>query len=81
MKILLDTHTLLWSIGKSNELSQRVINELENSVNEILISAISLWEIALKYTAGKLIIESFDIREIPKYTALAMEMTVAYRQK
>jgi PIN domain nuclease of toxin-antitoxin system len=67
MKILLDTHTLLWSIGKSNELSQKVINELENSVNEILISAISLWEIALKYTAGKLIIESFDIREIPKY--------------
>jgi PIN domain nuclease of toxin-antitoxin system len=67
MKILLDTHTLLWSIGKSNELSQKIINELENSGNEILVSAISLWEIALKYTAGKLIIESFDIREIPKY--------------
>jgi PIN domain nuclease of toxin-antitoxin system len=67
MKLLLDTHTLLWSIGKSNELSQRVINELENSNNEILISAISLWETALKYSVGKLIIESFDIREIPKY--------------
>jgi PIN domain nuclease of toxin-antitoxin system len=67
MKLLLDTHTLLWSIGKSNELSQIVINELENSINEILISAISLWEIALKYSVGKLIIESFDIREIPKY--------------
>jgi PIN domain nuclease of toxin-antitoxin system len=67
MKLLLDTHTLLWSIGKSSELSQKVINELENSVNEILISAISLWEIALKYRVGKLIIESFDIREIPKY--------------
>jgi PIN domain nuclease of toxin-antitoxin system len=67
MKLLLDTHTLLWSIGKSNELSQRVLNELENSSNEILISAISLWEIALKYSVGKLIIESFDIREIPKY--------------
>jgi PIN domain nuclease of toxin-antitoxin system len=67
MKLLLDTHTLLWSIGKSNELPQRVINELENSINEILISAISLWEIALKHSVGKLIIESFDIREIPKY--------------
>jgi PIN domain nuclease of toxin-antitoxin system len=67
MKLLLDTHTLLWSIGKSNELSQKVINELENSINEILISAVSLWEIALKYSVGKLIIESFDIREIPKY--------------
>jgi PIN domain nuclease of toxin-antitoxin system len=67
MELLLDTHTLLWSIGKSNELPRRVINELENNVNEILISAISLWEIALKYSIGKLIIESFDIREIPKY--------------
>jgi PIN domain nuclease of toxin-antitoxin system len=67
MKLLLDTHTLLWSIGKSNELPRRVINELENSINEILISAVSLWEIALKHSIGKLIIESFDIREIPEY--------------
>jgi PIN domain nuclease of toxin-antitoxin system len=67
MKLLLDTHTLLWSIGKSSELPRRVINELENSANEILISAVSLWEIALKYSIGKLIIESFDIREIPEY--------------
>jgi PIN domain nuclease of toxin-antitoxin system len=67
MKLLLDTHTLLWSIGKSNELPQRVINELENNINEVLISAISLWEIALKSSVGKLIVESFDIREIPKY--------------
>jgi PIN domain nuclease of toxin-antitoxin system len=67
MKLLLDTHTLLWSIGKSNELPQGLINELENNMNEILISAVSLWEIALKYRVGKLIIESFDIREIPAY--------------
>jgi PIN domain nuclease of toxin-antitoxin system len=67
MRLLLNTHTLLWSIGKSNELSQRVVNELESSMNEILISAVSLWEIALKCSVGKLIIESFDIREIPKY--------------
>ncbi|MDR1210721.1 MAG: type II toxin-antitoxin system VapC family toxin [Spirochaetaceae bacterium] len=67
MKLLLDTHTLLWSIGKSNELPQGLINELENNMNEIVISAVSLWEIALKYRVGKLSIESFDIREIPKY--------------
>jgi PIN domain nuclease of toxin-antitoxin system len=43
------------------------MHELENSFNEIAISAVSLWETALKYSVGKLIIESFDIREIPKY--------------
>jgi PIN domain nuclease of toxin-antitoxin system len=67
MKLLLDTHTLLWSIGKSAELPQKVIDELENSINEVLVSAVSLWEIALKYSAGKLVVESFDIKEIPKY--------------
>jgi PIN domain nuclease of toxin-antitoxin system len=67
MKLLLDTHTLLWSIGKSDELSRKVIKELENTHNEVLISAISLWEIALKYSVGKLTIDSFDIKEIPKY--------------
>lgn len=67
MKVLLDTHAVLWSIGKSDELSQRVKKELEDTNNEILISAVSLWEIALKYSLRKLIIDSFDIRDIPKY--------------
>jgi PIN domain nuclease of toxin-antitoxin system len=67
MKLLLDTHVVLWSIGKSDELSQRVIKELGDTNNKILISAISLWEIALKYSIGKLIIDSFDIKDIPKY--------------
>jgi PIN domain nuclease of toxin-antitoxin system len=67
MKLLLDTHTLLWSIGKSDELSSRVIKELENVNNEVLVSAISLWEIALKNSIGKLVIDSFDLQDIPKY--------------
>jgi PIN domain nuclease of toxin-antitoxin system len=67
MKLLLDTHTLLWSIGKSDELSKKVIEALENGNNDILISAVSLWEIALKHGLGKLVIGSFDIKDIPHY--------------
>jgi PIN domain nuclease of toxin-antitoxin system len=67
MKLLLDTHTLLWAIGKSNELSEKAIQELKNVNNDILVSAISLWEIALKYSIGKLIMDSFEIENIPKY--------------
>jgi PIN domain nuclease of toxin-antitoxin system len=67
MRLLLDTHTLLWSIGKSNELSEKVVQEIKNAKNEILVSAVSLWEIALKYNIGKLIMESFDIKKIPEY--------------
>jgi PIN domain nuclease of toxin-antitoxin system len=67
MKLLLDTHTLLWSLGKTNELSQRALKELKDVNNNIFVSAISLWEIALKYSIGKLIIEEMDIQNIPEY--------------
>jgi PIN domain nuclease of toxin-antitoxin system len=67
MKLLLDTHTLLWAIGKSNELSEKVTREIKNGNNDILVSAVSLWEIALKYSIGKLIMDFFEIENIPKY--------------
>jgi len=66
MKLLLDTHTLLWSIGKTNELSEKVIQEIKNADNEIFVSAVSLWEIALKYSIGKLHV-SFNVNKIPEY--------------
>jgi PIN domain nuclease of toxin-antitoxin system len=65
MKLLLDTHTLLWAIGKTVELSETVINELKNPDNEVFVSAVSLWEIALKHSIGKLIV-NFNIMEIPE---------------
>ncbi|MDR3283730.1 MAG: hypothetical protein LBS97_00950 [Treponema sp.] len=43
------THTVLWAIGKSRELSQKAVKELKDTNNDILVSAVSLWEIALKY--------------------------------
>ena len=66
LKLLLDTHTLLWTIGKTGELSKTVIHEIKNVNNEILVSAVSLWEIALKSGIGKLIV-NFDIKKIPGY--------------
>jgi len=66
LKLLLDTHTLLWTIGKTGELSQKAAVEIGNANNEVLVSAVSLWEIALKYSIGKLIVD-FDIQKIPEY--------------
>jgi len=66
LKLLLDTHTLLWAIGKTDELSKTVTHAIKDSDNEILVSAVSLWEIALKYGLGKLTVD-FDIEKIPDY--------------
>ena len=54
MKIVLDTHILLWTIGNSSKLSTRVVEHITNKENRVLVSAISLWEIALKFSIGKL---------------------------
>jgi PIN domain nuclease of toxin-antitoxin system len=66
MNLLLDTHTLLWAIGQSNELSKKAVREIENVSNEILVSAVSLWEIALKASIGKLKL-SFPVASIADY--------------
>jgi len=65
-KLLLDTHVLLWAIGNSAALSSRVTEYLSNDKNEVFISAISLWEIALKHSMGKLEL-NFAVEDIPKY--------------
>jgi len=66
VKLMLDAHTLLWAIGKTDELSEVIIQAIRNPNNEILVSAVSLWEIALKYSLGKLDVD-FDIKNIPDY--------------
>jgi PIN domain nuclease of toxin-antitoxin system len=66
MKLLLDTHTLLWTIGKTSELSEKATKEIKNANNEIFVSAVSLWEIALKCSIGRLLV-SFNVDKIPEY--------------
>jgi PIN domain nuclease of toxin-antitoxin system len=53
MKLLLDTHTFLWFIGDNPKLSAAAKKLLESDV-ELMISAASLWEIAIKVSIGKL---------------------------
>lgn len=48
MKLLLDTHLLLWAAGSPDQLSAVARPLLEDPANELLFSAASLWEIAIK---------------------------------
>lgn len=50
MRILLDTHILLWVLMKTREIPEKWRNELASLDNEILYSAASIWEIAIKAT-------------------------------
>ncbi len=54
MRVLLDTHVLLWSAFRPDLLSERAHQLLASDRNEILVSAASAWEIATKFRNGKL---------------------------
>jgi PIN domain nuclease of toxin-antitoxin system len=48
MKILLDTHISIWALAEPAKLSEDGRLALEDPQNEVLFSAASIWEIALK---------------------------------
>jgi PIN domain nuclease of toxin-antitoxin system len=53
VKLLLDTHLLLWAAGQPEKLSSAARSLLDNPANELLFSAASLWEVALKRGLGR----------------------------
>jgi PIN domain nuclease of toxin-antitoxin system len=65
MKYLLDTHTLIWALMEKNKLSVKAQNTLENPDNSIFVSAISFWEISLKFSIGKLSLQGVIPNELP----------------
>jgi PIN domain nuclease of toxin-antitoxin system len=54
MKLLLDTHALIWWFNDPSRLSPRASSILRNPGNTILISAAVAWELAIKANLGKL---------------------------
>ena len=53
MKLLLDTHLLLWAAGRSEQLPPAARVLLDDRDNELLFSAASLWEITIKRGLGR----------------------------
>ena len=54
MKLLIDTHALLWYVDQDHLLSQEARDAITDPANEILLSAASIWEIAIKCGLKKL---------------------------
>ena len=54
LKLLLDTHALLWTLSASSKLSSKARQAIADLENERLVSAVSAMEITTKYRLGKL---------------------------
>ena len=54
MKLLLDTHILIWSMESPAKLSRTVIDAMQDRRNERFVSIASVWELSIKARLGKL---------------------------
>lgn len=59
MKVLLDTHALIWWLADHPRLSKRARDVIKDEMNDIFVSAASVWEIATKKRIGKLDTDPF----------------------
>ena len=54
MRLLLDTHAFLWWLAGNRRLSRAARRAVENTSNDVVVSAASAWEITTKHRVGKL---------------------------
>jgi PIN domain nuclease of toxin-antitoxin system len=71
VRILVDTHVLLWWHRQHRRISRPLLAAIEDENNEILVSAASVWEIAIKRAIGKL---RFDRPIVASVLALGFEI-------
>lgn len=54
MRLMLDTHALIWALEGGGKLSKNARRAIEDAKNDVLVSATSAWEIAIKSAMGRL---------------------------
>jgi len=54
MRLLLDTHILLWYISAAGRLPARIRDRIRDPDAEVYLSVVSVWEAIIKYQLGKL---------------------------
>ncbi len=65
MRLLLDTHIFLWLHTEPERLGEH-LPLVEDQRNELLLSAVSSWEIAIKYALGRLPLPESPERYVPE---------------
>lgn len=82
MRVLLDTHALIWAVDDPARLGTQARLAIENDSNDLLVSAATIWEIALKTGLGKLTLSmpyrDWMNRAIADLRAILLPITVEY---
>ena len=65
MKLLLDTHIFLWYISGDHHLPKDLKDIIQDPMNEVSLSVVSLWESIVKYSLGKLLLPMSPEKYLP----------------
>lgn len=65
MRLLLDTHALLWWLAGDAALSPAARAAIAEETNAVFVSAVSLWEITTKHRLGKLALSAALLSDLP----------------
>ncbi|WP_446010963.1 type II toxin-antitoxin system VapC family toxin [Candidatus Electrothrix sp.] len=68
-KLLLDTHTFLWWVENSPQLSDNALNIIQDIENECFLSLVSSWEMSIKAGIGKLKLTCSVQEYVPQHLA------------
>lgn len=85
MRLLLDTHALLWWVDGGGDLSAAQKRAIGRSINQVCVSVASAWEMAIKASLGKLVLATgigdYFARHLPanRFHLLAITLEHAAR--
>jgi PIN domain nuclease of toxin-antitoxin system len=79
MKLLLDTHILLWALTDSPKRGHGLRKKIMDPTSDVLVSAASVWEISIKKRLGKLSVPDniFEFIEASDFTPLTINFAHA----
>jgi PIN domain nuclease of toxin-antitoxin system len=72
MRILLDTHILLWWLKDDRRLPDDAVNIIGNTANDIFMSTVNAWEIAIKKSLGRIQIDMDEFLESIKNSGIGV---------
>lgn len=82
MKLLLDTHTFIWSVDQPSLLGPNAKTALEDPANDLILSAATIWETAIKVGLKKLTLSlpyrQWMIRAMKDLEVTILSVTVEY---
>jgi PIN domain nuclease of toxin-antitoxin system len=80
MRLLLDTHAFLWWDSNDARLPESLQSAIALSGNQVFVSAVTVWEIAIKRASGKLIYGRPVGRAIEEHGFLPIPITVEHAE-